>query len=403
VPVLYICALKIKEKLNIGILEICVKEHYMVVNAVVKTYASDPANKIFIFTTEGARALISAQDNDGPQIEYVIFDPSKSVEDFFKLIKQYPLDRIHYTTVTKYFKAFYFFKPNANCKVFFHFHNIDLWYNSALIIQVKRLYKVFFKDKNKIDFMRQIKYSVKDVLWDFYRKKFIKKIANDGTNIIILSEAQRFHLQKYLNAKNATVFPTLIFEPDFYQDLAGSDNKIRVCIPGSVTQIRREYHKLFDVLEANIEFYKSNFIFDLLGFIPPSETALIDRIKVMQERGLNVLSYNYFIDVKQFDLELYKSDLILSNILLDDALSLQNKETAAVFHMIRGAKPGIFPESFTLDADFKDSVVKFNAYSDLHALFVDLLNNPEMIKELKANAMKISLQYSPAELIKRLI
>jgi hypothetical protein len=160
---------------------------------------------------------------------------------------------------------------------------------------------------------------------------------------------------------------------------------------------------LFDVLEANIEFYKSNFIFDLLGFIPPSETALIDRIKVMQERGLNVLSYNYFIDVKQFDLELYKSDLILSNILLDDALSLQNKETAAVFHMIRGAKPGIFPESFTLDADFKDSVVKFNAYSDLHALFVDLFNNPEMIKELKANAMKISLQYSPAELIKRLI
>lgn len=375
----------------------------MVVNAVVKTYASDPANKIFIFTTQGAKDLIMAQDNDGPQIEYVLFDQESNVNGFFEKIKEYPLDRIHYTTVSKHFKAFYFFKPNLNCKVFFHFHNIDLWYDSALIIQIKRLYKVFFKDKNKIDFMRQIKYSVKDVLWDFYRKKFIKKIAKDGTNIVILSEAQRFHLQKYLNAKNAIVFPTLIFEPDFYKDLSTDNTKIRVCIPGSVTQIRREYNKLFDVLESNLDFYKSNFILDLLGFIPPSETALIERIRVMQEKGLNILSYNYFIDVKQFDLELYKSDIILSNILLDDSLGLQNKETAAVFHMIRGAKPGVFPESFVLDKDFKDSVVKFKAYSDLHDLFVELFNKPQIIKELKANALKISLQYSPAELIKRLI
>lgn len=375
----------------------------MVVNAVVKTYASDPANKIFIFTTQGAKDLIMAQDNDGAQIEYVLFDQESNVNGFFEKIKEYPLDRIHYTTVSKHFKAFYFFKPNLNCKVFFHFHNIDLWYDSALIIQIKRLYKVFFKDRNKIDFMRQIKYSVKDVLWDFYRKKFIKKIAKDGTNMVILSEAQRFHLQKYLNAKNATVFPTLIFEPDFYKDLSTDNTKIRVCIPGSVTQIRREYNKLFDVLESNLDFYKSNFILDLLGFIPPSETAIIERISVMQEKGLNILSYNYFIDVKQFDLELYKSDIILSNILLDDSLGLQNKETAAVFHMIRGAKPGVFPESFVLDKDFKDSVVKFKAYSDLHDLFVELFNKPQIIKELKANAMKISLQYSPAELIKRLI
>lgn len=375
----------------------------MVVNAVVKTYASDPANKIFIFTTQGAKDLIMAQDNDGAQIEYILFDQESNVNGFFEKIKEYPLDRIHYTTVSKHFKAFYFFKPNLNCKVFFHFHNIDLWYDSALIIQIKRLYKVFFKDRNKIDFMRQIKYSVKDVLWDFYRKKFIKKIAKDGTNIVILSEAQRFHLQKYLNAKNATVFPTLIFEPDFYKDLSTDNTKIRVCIPGSVTQIRREYNKLFDVLESNLDFYKSNFILDLLGFIPPSETAIIERISVMQEKGLNILSYNYFIDVKQFDLELYKSDIILSNILLDDSLGLQNKETAAVFHMIRGAKPGVFPESFVLDKDFKDSVVKFKAYSDLHDLFVELFNKPQIIKELKANAMKISLQYSPAELIKRLI
>ena len=250
--------------------------------------------------------------------------------------------------------------------------------------------------------MRQIKYSVKDVLWDFFRKKFIKKIANDGTNLVILSEAQRFHLQKYLNAKQAIVFPTLIFEPDFHQDLSVTNTKLRVCIPGSVTQIRREYIQLFDLLEANLDFYKENFVFDLLGFIPPSETVLIQRIQKLHQMGLNILSYNYFIDVKQFDLDLYRSDVILSNILLDDHLSLQNKETAAVFHMIRGAKPGIFPESFVLDDDFDHSVIKFKAYENLHQLFVQLFENPEILRNLKANAEKISMQYSPAELIKRL-
>ena len=244
---------------------------------------------------------------------------------------------------------------------------------------------------------------MKDVLWDFYRKKFIKKIANDGTNIVILSEAQRFHLQMYLNTNNAIVFPTLIFEPAFFKDLSTENTKIRVCIPGSVTQVKKEYNKLFDVLESNLDFYKTNFIFDLLGFIPQSETTLIERIRVLKEKGLNILSYNYFIDVKQFDIELYKSDIILSNILLKDNMTLQNKETAAVFHMIRGAKPGVFPEGFVLDKDFKDSVVKFKAYSDLHNLFVELFTKPQIIKDLKANAMNISLQYSPSELIKRLI
>lgn len=375
----------------------------MVVNAVLKTYISDPQNKVYVFATQGAVDLIKAQDNDVPQVEYVVFNPDTKVEDFFKVIKTYPLDRLHYTTVTKYFKAFYQFKPQANCQVYFHFHNIDLWFNSAIGIQTKRLYQVFFKEKNKIDFWRQIKYSIKDVLWDYYRKKFIHKIAHDGSKIIILSEAQRFHLKQYLNADAAIVFPTLIFEPDYYQDLSVQNSKIRVCIPGSVTQIRREYLQLFDILEANADFYKQYFTIDLLGFIPPSETVLIERLKHLEALGLDILSYHHFIDVKQFDQELYRSDILLSNILLDDRLSLQNKETATVFHMIRGAKPGIFPESFVLDRDFDHSVIKFKAYAHLHQLFLDLKENPKIIQNLKANAMKISIQYSPAELIKRLI
>jgi len=388
---------------KIGIIEICEKGHYMVVNAVVKTYASDPNNKVYIFTTAEAADLIKAQDNTSAQIEYILMGEQESASDFLARTHAYQLDRIHLTTVTKYFKSFYHFKPANSCKIFFHFHNIELWFESSISIQAKRLWKVFSNYNKEVKIIRQLKYSLKDIWWDFYRKKFIKKVASDGTKLIILSEAQRFHLNKYLNASEAIIFPTLIFEPDQHQDLSVSNTKIRICIPGSVSQGRREYMKLLDILEAHTEYYSANFTIDLLGFIPQGEQALFARIKALKAAGLDILYYDYFIDVKQFDIELYKSDIILSNILIDDGKGMQTKETAAVYHMIRGAKPGIFPAGFTLDEDFKDTVVYFETYPLLHNVFVELQENRSRMQTLKAAAMQVSLRYAPESLLKRLV
>jgi hypothetical protein len=206
-----------------------------------------------------------------------------------------------------------------------------------------------------------------------------------------------------LDASKAIIFPTLIFEPDQHQDLSVTNTKIRVCIPGSVSQGRREYMKLLDILEAHTEYYSQNFTIDLLGFIPQGEQALFSRIKALKAAGLDILFYDYFIDVKQFDIELYKSDIILSNILIDDGKGMQTKETAAVYHMIRGAKPGIFPAGFTLDADFKETVVFFDTYPLLHNVFKALADDKERIQNLKAEAMKVSLRYAPDSLLKRLV
>jgi hypothetical protein len=287
--------------------------------------------------------------------------------------------------------------------LFFHFHNIELWFESSVSIQAKRLWKVFSHFNKEVKIVRQLKYSLKDIWWDYYRKKFIKKIGRNGTGLIILSEAQRFHLNKYLDASKAIIFPTLIFEPDQHQDLSVTNTKIRVCIPGSVSQGRREYMKLLDILEAHTEYYSQNFIIDLLGFIPQGEQALFSRIKALKAAGLDILFYDYFIDVKQFDIELYKSDIILSNILIDDGKGMQTKETAAVYHMIRGAKPGIFPAGFTLDADFKETVVFFDTYPLLHNVFKALADDKERLQNLKAEAMKVSLRYAPDSLLKRLV
>lgn len=375
----------------------------MVVNAVVKTYASNPSNTIYIFTTSEAADLIKAQDNTAQNIEYVLMGEHETASAFLARTLSYQLDRIHLTTVTKYFKSFYFFNPPTTCKVFFHFHNIELWFESSVSIQAKRLWKVFSNYNKEVKIIRQLKYSLKDIWWDYYRKKFISKIGRNGTGLIILSEAQRFHLNKYLDASKAIIFPTLIFEPAQHEDLSVDNKKIRVCIPGSVSQGRREYMKLLDILEAHTDYYSQNFTIDLLGFIPQGEQALFSRIKALKAAGLDILYYDYFIEVKQFDIELYKSDIILSNILIDDGKGMQTKETAAVYHMIRGAKLGIFPAGFALDADFKDTVVFFETYPLLHNVFKALHDDKARLQTLKASAMQVSLDYAPESLLKRLV
>lgn len=382
---------------QIGIIEICEKGHYMLTNALIKTYLSNSECNVVVFTFKEAYLLLKEQNPESNHLKYVLLEDFKSPNQMLDSINNFNLNRLHIATVTKYYKAFYQFTPNSNCLVFFHFHNIDLWFISSVKLQFKRLYNVFINYNKEVKIIRNLKYSLKEVLRDFYRKKFINKVKQNY-RLVILSEAQRFHLNHYLNAEKAIIFPTLIFEPEVFKDTSGMTSQIRICIPGSVTQARREYFKLFDVIEQNIDFYKNHYIFDLLGFLPPDELKLEERIESLKNKGLTIYFYKDFIDSDFFDRELYKSDFILSNILLSEDNKIQSKETAAVYHMIRGAKPGIFPIGFQLDSQFIDSVITFQNYSKIHNLFIEIENNRDSINKLKENALKLSLRNSPKEL-----
>lgn len=389
--------------MKIGVLEICEKGHYMLSNALIKTYMSDKSNAVCFYTTREIEALIREQDNEDSRIICKVLEDYSDINIFFEDIAKDNLDRLHLASVTKHFKLFYKLRTGSDCRIYFHFHNVELWFVSAWLIQFKRLWKVFSNYSKNVNILRHLKYSLKDIWRDYYRKKFIWNIINNKCQSVILSEAQRFHLNKYFDASKAIVFPTLIFEPFKYKDLSIENTRIRICVPGSVSQDRREYFKLLEIIESNIEYYSANFLFDFLGFMPHTERLLNDKIQVLNSAGVKILTYDYFIDVNDFDIELYKCDFVLSNILLNDGEGVQNKETAAVYHMIRGAKPGLFPKGFQLDSDFKDTVLYFNDYGSLHKLFEYILDNKLNIINLKANALKVSLRYSPESLLNRLI
>ncbi len=388
--------------MRVAIIEICEKSHYMVTNALIKTYLSDAENTVAVYATSEICNLLSAQAPASGKLIYNELNNDTDISSFLNSVNQFIPERIHFATVSKYFKAFYNYTPPDNCRIFFHFHNIDLWFKPALFIQISRLKEVFSDGIKNVDISRQIKYSLKDILMDFYRKRLIRKILRERAALIILSEAQRYHLGKFTDSSGAIVFPSLIFEPDLYTDFEPADNRIRLCIPGSVAQGRREYIRLFEIFEQNNDFYKSNFTIDLLGFIPPVEKKLLEKILELEASGLKILYYRHFIDVNEFDQNLYRSDILLSNIYLADGKGMQNKETATVYHMIRGAKPGIFPESFILDDDFRECVIKFKDYDHLHMVLKELCGNRQLLKQLKSNARLVSEKYTPSRLLLRL-
>ncbi len=386
---------------KVGIIEICEKGHYMLTNALIKTYLSNPDHHIYVFVKKDVYELLISQNPKSSNLEYIILEDFANQNSFLSSIQKYQLDRVHIATVTKFYKSFFNLQFNDTCSVFFHFHNIDLWFESSFKIQIKRLFKVFSNYNKEVQIIRNLKYSAKEILRDFYRKKLIRKVTK-FYKLVILSEAQRHLLSQYTDASKAIIFPTLIFEPDYYKDTSANNSNIRICIPGSVTQNRREYFKLFEVIETNFEFYKTNFLFDLLGFVPVEEKALMTKIRDLKDRGLKINFYENFINSDFFDKELFKCDYVLSNILLDDNNKIQSKETAAVYHMIRGAKPGIFPSGFQLDKAFEETVLKFDDYSKIHELFVKITKNKDLTVELKQKALKLSLQNSPKELLQTL-
>lgn len=387
-------------KVKVGILEICEKGHYMLINALIKTYMSKSDVNIYVYTLNEARPLIEGQGNISARINYRILQDKNSVDLLFDQIYSDGLDRIHITTVTHFFKEFY--SSKFKMQVYFHLHNIDVWFQPSWKIQLDRLIPVLKSNKTGHNLFTHLKYSLKEIFRDYYRKKYIRKVVDSDARLCILSEAQRFHLNKYTKSKNVLIFPTLIFESATWKDLSGAGQKLRICIPGSVSQGRRDYNGFFDSVESNFEFYKENITIDLLGFIPANEVLLLNRIKEMKSRGMNILYYTKFLDVNEFDLEIYKSDLILSNIKIDENEPLQGKETAAVFHMIRAAKPGLFPQRFTLDDEYSDSVLKFNDYSHLITILEDCMQSSGNLIDLKNKAFKLSEQFGPEHLIKRL-
>jgi hypothetical protein len=388
---------------KIGILEICEPNHYSAVNGLMKSYASDSQNHVYVFTIP---KITKALQENGlrPNIEIVEWDEKGSMADFLQKVAQYPLDRLHVCTVYIDYKAFVGFNPQAK-EIYNHVHDIDLWFNDSM----SRAWKVMWfdlsnKTANRAYYRIVGRFFLEALFNSRYRSTYLKNLQKRPHHFIVHSNGQKNLLAKFVAENKITVFPFSIYEG--LADQSQQNTQLRICIPGIITSERRDYATLFEILVKRIGKLKGRILLDLLGFIPEREkTEMEALIADTQQKGIDIIYYPGFVFGKQFDDMLSRADVLLNNQKVEKNPSEKygvTKESGMIFNMLRGAKPGMIPSQYQVNDEYKPSTLFFDDYEQLGDMIVELVENTVKIQSLKTNAIQLSEQYLPERLYERL-
>jgi hypothetical protein len=378
--------------MKVGIVEICEPNHYTAVSALAKTYLFNPSNEVVLFTTESIKPLF---DDLAGSVTIITLCNSQEIEKFLREIASYGLDRIHINTISKYYSEFARVDWPAN--VVFTAHNIDLWYENTF----SKRFITLSSDIRALpsNAKTSLILFVKDIWRQRYRDCFIKNISKKDYRILVYSQSQKKHLEKYVNSQKILVFPFCLHTA--YTDLSDDRGKLRFCIPGSVDTQRRNYAELFQILRSQLSTIKKDIAIDLLGYIPKDQRFVIEEIESLKSDGFEIIYNEGFIEASEFDRRLALSDMILGNLKIQVNVFRkygETKETGVTFNIIKSGKPGFLPDGYPVDEALKDACVYFKDYSDLADQIKILNMNRENLRSLKAKAKEVAAYFEPKNL-----
>src|SRR5437764_13436148 len=117
-------------KKKIGIIEISEPTHYSAVNGLMKSYAWDKTNTVYVFTIE--KIAIALKENGLPEnVRLTVLLENDDVMKFFKNIESYQFDRFHLCTVSTHYSNFLQFTPHTK-ELYFHVHNVEIWFEDKI-------------------------------------------------------------------------------------------------------------------------------------------------------------------------------------------------------------------------------------------------------------------------------
>jgi hypothetical protein len=391
--------------MKIAILEIYASTHYTLTNALIKTYSTNPDNHIVVYTN----AFIAKVIRDGgvsENTEFVIFDSTNSVSDFLTSIEDTAFDRLHICTVGGYSPDFKLFKPKTKM-LLLHIHDIDEWFDISFGNSLRNsLYNI----RNYPDKMREIARFGRQV-WvrNPARLATLRRFQQENLYYVVLSASQKKYLSQFVPNDKVIAFPSLINESIDQQQgtpTMPKNDKTRICIPGIVTDTRRDYTGLFKILEAILPQIKGKLVIDFLGFVEKRELNLLQKLQDLEKKGLDVLYSADFVDAVTFDASLDKADILLNNQKVKVSHTGKyglTKESGLLYNIVRGAKPAIFPAEYAVDEEFKDVLMYYQSEKELTDILLGLANGEIDIEKYKSKAAEIAINYTSKSLYKRLV
>jgi hypothetical protein len=389
----------------VGIIEVTEPHHYSAVNGLLKTYASDRNNKIIVYTLPSIQQALL--ENGLPEnVSLVVLEPQQSLKELLDDVEEISFDRIHICTIFDNYLEFGRFKPNTK-EIILHVHLCEEWYKDDFSKAINTLsVNLKNKDQNRA-YSRMVARSMVDYL--IYRPIRKRMLANYEQNyqlkIIVHSKAQKEVLHEYGCKSPIIVFPFAIYEG--MKDSSQSNQRLKICIPGVITQSKRDYLSLFGVLQQNAAALSDRIYLHLLGYVTEREQKEMGAaISELIDSGYQVDYHDSFVYGKEYDRAISNCDLLLNNQIVSKTnteIYGKTKESGMIFNMLRAAKPGLLPREYNVSPEFNDCSLFFDSYSHLIELIQEVLDDPTLLSQLKASAQELSQSYSPTRLYSRLV
>ena len=383
--------------MKIGIVEICEPNHYSAVLALAQTYAVKSENSITIYTLSAFSKLFG---NLPGNIHVDIKPEQETVKSFLTHIAVAGLNRVHINTISAHYGSFAAVKWSG--EVYFTVHNTDLFFANTLGHRARLLKDDLGEALQKRSWpgiKSTIVQFVKDFKRQAQRQVFINRLLSVNYRIIVYSHSQKKHLIQYVPEDRIIVFPFCLY--DGMTDNSAANKKLRLCIPGTVTNRRRDYSSLLHMINTHFAFFKENITLDMLGYIYKDENTLREQAEALQKKGFDIIFNTGFIATDEFNTRLSMADVILGNLKVQVNAYRKygvTKETGVIFNIIKSGKPGILPHEYTTDAELKDICLFYNNYADLLKIIEQLVAQKEKTEALKIKAQQVAGQYTPEKL-----
>jgi hypothetical protein len=356
---------------RLAIVEHGVVNHTSSVYTLYRVFSQDC--KVVIYTDSKVRKnLDEILKGD---VEYVVRGEGESLGSFLKKVERDgSLDYVIFTTF-KTHPAFYLYRPKA--KTYLVVRNANSWFGRA---------------RNK-----GLKNMAKNIVMDAFDGRL------DGV-FVELEEIREHVLEEYHYGKSINVIPFCIYEG--MEDRSADNKMLRMCIPGMVSDRRRNYGFVREAMSRLPDEYLGKITLELLGNPVAEESGpqIIEGFKELRKRGLELVSYDGFVSAGPFDEGLSRCDIILGpmNVSHQMKTSLsrtevygQSKSTGVNFAMIRAAKPGILPREMANIRGIDSSTVYFDSVDGLKELIMGLADDRKRLDELKKKARQNSRQFTP--------
>jgi hypothetical protein len=391
--------------MRIGIIEVSEPNHYSAVNGLIKTYSSVQDNQVIVYTLPSIKVALE-ENGLPPNASIVTLNDRKSLNKLLKSVEKIEFDRIHICTIFDNFMEFSQFKPRAEA-IFLHVHQCEEWYNDNFSRAMKNLLlNLRYKDQNR-RYSRIVARAIVDFLsFRPLRKKIISNYAaNYKLSVIVHSEGQKETLIRYGCKQPIIVFPFAIYEGMGDSSILGQP--LKICIPGIISQAKRDYLGLFQFLKVNSNRFQNRISLHLLGYVsdrekPEMQLVISDLIAA----GYKVIYHDSFVYGQEFDAAIASCDLLLNNQFIsknNTEVYGQTKESGMIFNMLRAAKPGLLPRQYNVSLEFHDSSIFFDDYENLMEVIEMLLADRQRLDNLKESAKRLSDRYLPDNLYPRLV